>query len=252
LHKLHAERVPDNQGIAKRNNAMAKVSAAKNMARRGPARSGRPPKELAGEVEERILGAARQVFLERGFDGASIDEIAEVARSGKPTIYARFHNKGALFAAVVKRGVLMRVEQFKAEVPSGPTFEERLTSLALAVLQWVLVSSHIGLMRLAISESRRFPDLAASVGAMARERGRQSVTRLLAEMAQADGLGALPAFGPERIATTTLFFLDLVILPLLIRALLGENLDQLQAEMQPHVARSVAFFLAAAVRGGVD
>ena len=61
--------------------------------------SGRPPKELAGQAEERLLDAAREVFLERGFEGASIDEIAEAARSGKPTIYARFPNKPALFTA---------------------------------------------------------------------------------------------------------------------------------------------------------
>jgi AcrR family transcriptional regulator len=238
--------------ITKRNNDMAKVAAAKKATRRAPGRSGRPPKELAGEVEERILGAARQVFLERGFDGASIDEIAEVARSGKPTIYARFANKEALFAAVVTRSILVRIEQFGADVPGGATFEERLANLARALLQWVLVNSHVGLMRLAISESRRFPDLAGSVGAMARERGRQSVTQLLAEMAHADELGALPAFGPERIAATTRFFLDLVILPMLLRALLGEKLEQLHAEMEPHVAHSVAFFLAGSTHGGVD
>jgi AcrR family transcriptional regulator len=59
-------------------------------------RFGRPPKELAGEVDERVLDAARKIFLERGFEGASIDEIAEAARSGKQTIYARFRNKREL------------------------------------------------------------------------------------------------------------------------------------------------------------
>jgi AcrR family transcriptional regulator len=243
---------PDNQGIAKRNNAMAKESAAKSMARRPPARSGRPPKEFAGEVEARILEAARRVFLERGFEGGSIEEIANVACSGKPTIYARFANKEALFAAVVKGGVLARIEQFKADVPSGATIEERLAKLAVAVLQWILAGNNVGLMRLAIAESRRFPDLAASVGAMARERGAQSVTQLLAEMAQADELRALPAFSRERITATTRFFLDLVVLPLLMRALLGEKLDELQAEIEPHVASSVTFFLAAAKHAGVD
>ena len=66
-------------------------------------RSGRPPRALAGEVEERILDAARKVFLERGLEGASIDEIADVAHAGKPTIYARFPGKEALFAAVMLR-----------------------------------------------------------------------------------------------------------------------------------------------------
>ena len=51
----------------------------KASARRAAVRFGRPPKELAGEVEERILDAARSIFLQRGFEGASIDEIAKAA-----------------------------------------------------------------------------------------------------------------------------------------------------------------------------
>src|SRR6202022_3527560 len=89
-------------------------------------RFGAPPKELAGEVDARILDAARKVFLERGFEGASIDEIAEVARSGKPTIYARFRDKRALFTEVMTRDILSRFAEFKTEVPTGATIEERL------------------------------------------------------------------------------------------------------------------------------
>ena len=61
--------------------------------------------EGEGEVEERILDAAAKVFLERDFEGARVDEIADVARAGKPTIYARFPGKEALFAAVMVRNV---------------------------------------------------------------------------------------------------------------------------------------------------
>jgi hypothetical protein len=38
-------------------------------------------------------------------------------------------------------------------------------------------------------------------------------------------------------------FLDLVLLPLLMRAFAGEELKQLHAEIAPHVARRVTFFL---------
>ena len=53
-------------------------------ARRGAVRYGRPPRGHAGRVEERILDAAGRVFLEHGFQGASVDEIAEAASAGKP------------------------------------------------------------------------------------------------------------------------------------------------------------------------
>src|SRR5258708_164387 len=102
-----------------RMNEMARTKA--RSAVRAPARSGRPPNELAGEVEERILDAARKVFLNRGFEGASIEEIAGVARSGKPTIYARFHDKKALFTAAVTRYIIAKQGQFENYSPSGAT-----------------------------------------------------------------------------------------------------------------------------------
>src|ERR1700726_1668056 len=146
---------------------LKKIPAAK--AKRATVRFGRPPKELAGEVDERILDAARKVFVERGFEGASIDEIAEAARAGKPTIYARFGDKRALFTEVVTRDVLSRITEFKSDVPAGTTIEERLRSAAITLLHWVFDSDRIGLMRLAIAEARRFPDLAATVSRTARE-----------------------------------------------------------------------------------
>jgi AcrR family transcriptional regulator len=218
--------------------------------RRAKVRLGRPPKELEGEVDERILTAARVIFLERGFEGASVDEIALAARAGKPTIYARFGDKGALFTAVVKRDVLSRLAEFKAEAPSGATIEERLTSAAITMLHWGFDSDRIGLMRLAIAEARRFPDLASTVSRAARDISTELGVRLLGEVTRSDELSSLPAFAPERLATTARLFLDLVAVPMLLRALYEVNLNALDAEMDAHVARGVAFFLAACRQGG--
>jgi len=224
----------------------------KGSVRRAAVRFGRPPKGLAGAVEERILGAARKVFLERGFEGASIEEIAEAARSGKPTIYARFPGKEPLFTAVVMQSVAANIARIQANTPTGATIDERLENLGAAILQWILVSDAIGLMRVAIAEARRFPDLASSVYGMAREHGVEGLARLLAETAHSDEVGTLPAFAPERLTTTTRFFQDVVLFPLVLRALFGEKLKPLCAEIKPHATRSVAFFLAACRHGGVN
>jgi AcrR family transcriptional regulator len=223
----------------------------RNLGRRRAVRAGRPPRELAGEVEARILDAARRIFLERGLAGASMDEIARLARAGKPTIYARFPSKEALFTAVVMQSVAANIARFEALTPTGATIEERFESVAVTILQWVMVSDAIRLMRVAIAEAHRFPDLASSVFGMARERAAEAVAKLLAEAAQSDKLGTLPAFAPEHVTTTTRFFQDLVYLPLLLRALFGEKLEPLRAEIGPHVTRSVAFFLAACRHDGV-
>jgi AcrR family transcriptional regulator len=232
---------------------MARVVATKEpVEERRTVRTGRPPRELAGEVEARILDAARQVFLERGLAGASIEEIARLARAGKPTIYARFPGKEALFTAVVMRNVAANIARFGSHPPTGATIEERLLDIGATALHWVLAGDTIGLMRLTIAEAHRFPDLASTVHRMARERGSEAVARLLGEAAQTDELGTSPAFAPERLATTTRYFFDVVLLPLIMRALVGEKLEPLHAEIHSHVARSVAFFLAACRNSRVD
>jgi AcrR family transcriptional regulator len=217
----------------------------KPLQKRVAVRSGRPRRELAGEVDERILDAARRVFLERGLSGASIDEIANLARAGKPTIYARFPSKEALFAAVVMRNVSAIIGQFEGHAPTGRTIAERLTRFGVNLLDWALAGDTVDLMRVGISEARRFPDLADSVHGMARQCGEGAVGRLLSEMAQSDGLGTLPAFAPERLAMTVQFFMDLVFKPMIFRALYGEKLETLRTEIAAHVASRVDFFLAA-------
>jgi hypothetical protein len=83
---------------------------------------------------------------------------------------------------------------------------------------------------------------------MARERTSEAVAQLLAELPEAD---ELPGFAADRRNASVRYFVELV-LPILMRALFGEDLRALPAEIGSHVGRTVAFFLAACRRGGVD
>ena len=71
---------------------------------------------------------------------------------------------------------------FESIAPTGATIEERLASIAMAFLRKVLVAETVGLIRAAVAEARRFPDLAASVSRMGLERGTEAVTQLLASL----------------------------------------------------------------------
>jgi AcrR family transcriptional regulator len=218
--------------------------------RRRPVRTGRPPANLAGEVEERILDAAATVFLERGFEGASVDEIADVAHAGKPTIYARFSGKDALFVAVIERLVRQHTGSLQSVAALGSTLQSRLEHLAEALLRNVLAPDSIGLCRVAVAEARRFPKLASSVHRMARERGIEGVARVLGELTRSDGTPPLPAFTADRLPATTRRFIDMILLPMMLRALFGEDLGALEGDIGPHVSGTVAFFLAACRHGG--
>ncbi|MEV5609117.1 TetR/AcrR family transcriptional regulator [Streptomyces sp. NPDC052225] len=65
-----------------------------------PARRGRPRSEDAGA---RILGAARGLLTERGYDRFAIDEVAARAGVAKTTLYRRWPTKDHLLVALVAR-----------------------------------------------------------------------------------------------------------------------------------------------------
>src|SRR3984957_1181819 len=121
--------IEQSDSVTARSPVPAKVTSKRRLVR-----IGRPPRGRAGEVDQRILDAAQQVFLERGLAGASIDEIASLASAGKPTIYARFPGKEALFAAVVIRNVEHNLARFASDPPKGETIEERLATVAASLL----------------------------------------------------------------------------------------------------------------------
>lgn len=209
-------------------------------------RVGRPPSKLAGEVETRILDAAAKVFLERGFDGASIGEIAEIARAGKPTIYARYADKEALFGAAFLRRLTARNARLETHRAEGETVEERLTSIGVALIEESLNEDFIGLMRLAIAEARRLPDM--GLVRQCRERGGRSVVRLLVE-----GVGE-PFWSDTddpRAVKAGRLFAESVLLPFLMRAVAHEDLSVLRKEIAPHVKDRARFFLAALRNGGL-
>ncbi|MGJ4945686.1 TetR/AcrR family transcriptional regulator [Bradyrhizobium sp. HKCCYLS1011] len=203
---------------------------------------GRPPLERAGEVEERILDAAKKIFLAEGFEGASVDEIAQQARAGKPTIYARFPNKAALFAAVIGRQAA-RNTQYDNLVPEGRSLRAKLISVGIALIERAFAEETVGLMRTAIAESPRFPELTREISDKARKRATCNLTKIIGELAQAEDLAGEGRFSPDRIEDTARIFIDMILFPMFIRCLLGEELRTLKKEVPDHVEKRVDFFL---------
>lgn len=66
------------------------------------------------EADRAILQAALDLFIERGVEGASIEQIAKRAGVGKPTIYRRWSTKEEVIAAAMEKLVAERV------VPASP------------------------------------------------------------------------------------------------------------------------------------
>ncbi len=60
------------------------------------------PERRRQQTREHLLAAAAQVFAERGFHGASLDEVAAVAGFTKGAVYSNFKNKEDLFLALFR------------------------------------------------------------------------------------------------------------------------------------------------------
>lgn len=58
-----------------------------------------------------VLDAARRVFLERGYGGATVDAIAEEAGFSKGVVYSQFAGKPDLFLALLERRITERAEE---------------------------------------------------------------------------------------------------------------------------------------------
>jgi AcrR family transcriptional regulator len=70
-------------------------------------RTPRPRKE---EVRARVVRAAAGVFAERGFAGASLDQVAAAAGFTKGAVYSNFGSKDELFLALMQAEVTARVD----------------------------------------------------------------------------------------------------------------------------------------------
>ncbi len=125
--------------------------------RRGP---GRPP----GPRGEDLLSIAREVFLELGFAGATMQEVAGRAGVSKASLYREHPSKDQLFAAVVTdwaaRGRGAMRPALDALLAAG-SVRDGLAVLARTMQAAVLDDAPLRMRRLVAAESARFPDVAA-------------------------------------------------------------------------------------------
>jgi AcrR family transcriptional regulator len=120
-------------------------------------RSGRGEARRAG-----ILGAARDVFLEHGFEGATLDEIVRRAGGSRTTIYEQFGGKEGLFAAIIAKVCEDVVEPLGVPEQSSD-LEQTLYAMGRRFLAAMMSPYGLGLYRLVVGESGRFPELGRRV-----------------------------------------------------------------------------------------
>jgi AcrR family transcriptional regulator len=115
------------------------------------------------ERRERIVWAAKLVFLEKGFDAANMDDVAARAGTSKPTVYAYFDTKEALFAAVlelIKGLYLGKLKEPSAYAADPAEAVARFCARFLELVSW---RDAVGFQRVALATAGHSPELTRAV-----------------------------------------------------------------------------------------
>ena len=208
--------------------------------RRRQGRFGRPPQDRAGDVEARILDAAQRVFLQKGYSGASIDEIAERGPASKPTIYSHFPGKEALFTAVVVH-VINSLRGLEGYTPGGRTMQEKLTNLGTELVER-FIRDTLRVTRVAIAEADRVPELSRRVREGVRDRTVDAVSRLLNDAPHAVSRMSRGTLHSKGRKATAQIFMDLILLPKLMQSLMGYDAKLHRTDLSSFIRERVNFF----------
>jgi AcrR family transcriptional regulator len=207
-------------------------------------RTAAPPEPEAGRAELRraaFLKAAREVFLEYGYEAANMAEIVKRAGGSLSTLYAQFGGKAGLFQAMIDARVFELTEQTQIELASHAPLKEGLLRIGERFLTKQLEPESREMFRLIVSQAKKFPVVTDEYGRNGPERVRRVLAAYLKDRAEA---------GEIRItdfdAAAAIYF-DLVRGRIYFRCLLEPAYSPGPAEIKETVERAVKVFL-----GGIE
>ena len=199
--------------------------------KRGP--GGRPTREEAERRHRGLLATAFRLFLEKGWDGVSIEEISRQSGVAKGFIYARYPDKAALFVGAIERLMADAIGTLHLAEPLPDDVEEGLYEFGRKLLDIVLRPDALAFHRQFLAEAGRFPELAKLF--LARNRARELIVEVL--QAYADR-GVIKLGDPK--LTAEHFAILVVGIPRMLALLVGREPS---AEEERRLRAAVRLFL---------
>ena len=111
----------------------------------------------------RYLDAALELFLEHGFTGMSMDQLVATTGGSKATLYRYFESKDALFEAIIDDVAGSSVASHDTDDWDDLDLEDGLRILGRAVAAGAMSERTTVLLRLALGEYNRFPQLSRTL-----------------------------------------------------------------------------------------
>ena len=113
-----------------------------------------------------ILSAATEVFLQHGYLGASMDQVAAKAAVSKQTVYKQFEDKQHLFTEIVLGTTTQVVDGFAKTyvdtLEQATDIRQAFRAVARSFLDTLLQPDVLRLRRLVVAEADRFPEISAT------------------------------------------------------------------------------------------
>jgi TetR/AcrR family transcriptional repressor of mexJK operon len=208
-----------------------------------PAAGDQPAGQTRSQIKRQaIIDAATRLFLQQGYQGTSMDEIAAEAAVSKQTVYKQFTDKPQLFTDIVL-GITDRAEAIVDAIDrlfdDIVDVEVGLTHLARTYTAAVVRPPVLQLRRLVISEADQFPDLAQAYFERAPGRALEAIAAGLGRLVDRESLRI------DDLATAAVQFAYLVLGPIIDKALFHPRSDISDAEIAKGAAAGVRVFLAA-------
>lgn len=103
-------------------------------------------KRNAEQTRQTLLQAAEEAFVDKGFDAARVDEIADAAGVNKRMIYVYFGHKEGLYQAVLDRVLVAAIEGTKADLEAGLSPRDEISAIVRRYFDYL--AAHPGYVRL--------------------------------------------------------------------------------------------------------
>jgi TetR/AcrR family transcriptional repressor of mexJK operon len=142
-------------------------------------RRGRPTRAEATQIHQQLREAAVAVFLETGFGGATMEEIAKAAGITKRTLYARYPDKRAVFLDVIPWALTRAVENDSGTRIDEDDLTAALTAIGRGAIKRAVDPDTVRLHRIVRSEAGRFPEFAVSAETLGWSHRQRQVMDLL-------------------------------------------------------------------------
>ncbi|MCK0196831.1 TetR/AcrR family transcriptional regulator [Ancylobacter sp. 6x-1] len=186
-----------------------------------------------------ILDGARRVFFDKGFDGASMDEVARAASVSKATIYVYFPSKEELFEALVHTDRARSAELLFEIDRDNEDVESQLRRIGVSFMTMMVQPDHIRLVRMVIGVAEKFPNIGKAFYNTGPCNGGRRLADLLRQHADRGHLVL-----DDEIAAAHLFF-NMCQSSITKGLLFGETQQPAPEQIQQTVDRAVRVFLAA-------